>query len=733
MYGEVPSRAGSVRSSRGMRCAAIAFVLTLLLPALPMTGGRACDPTPAPLDFFGGDDGPTAWTPPALVTEVYYHALRPDEYVVVANPGTSPLDVAGWTITDQEGTLTFPAGAAIAANGRAVVAQNSTAYWEDTLGAADFRYGGGNATAMGVSGTFQLNNNGDEVVLRDASGATIDAFAYGASAYAGTGWTGPVASAVNQGLVARRMFEASWRDTNGSADWDLVRVRSLGQSEFATEAFDFTGTVRAFVTPDAQVYPLLDLLYNATSSIDLSLYTFSNTALLNGLSAAIAKGVRVRILLEGAPVGGITEDEWTLVNLLEATPAEVRFLVDNTTLDIQERYRYGHAKYAILDDRTVVVSTENWGASAFPTWPATGSRGWVVAVEHPPLATYFTSVFEVDFDARRRDVFTVSEMLVKPVHPAPEAVDPRPVGFPPRTVAGSFRVIPVIGPDTALAADTILAVVRNATASIHVEVFYAYRAWGPFPNLYLEELLAAARRGVSVRILLDSSSYNIEDDDPIDNDDTVAYVNGIAALETLDVQAKLVDLRAHGFSRMHTKGFVVDGRWVLVSSINWNRNSPTANREVGLLIENVELGAYFDEVFAWDWKDDVTPPVADGGPDRSVRVGDSATFDGLGSSDDVAVVNWSWDLDGDGAFDAWGPEVTHVYREAGPVLVRLQVTDSWNNVGEGIVRVDVRPHVPVGSPFSPWVVVLFVAATTLAIWFARARRSRQRINKKPRM
>ena len=714
-----------------MRCAAVALVLTLLLPAVPVTGGRPSVAAPAPLDLFGGGDRPAAGTPPALVAEVYYNALRADEYVVVANLEPALLDVSGWSLTDGEGTLTFPASSVIAANARITVAQNSTAYFEDTLRTAEFRYGGGAAPAMISSGTFQLNNAGDEVILRDLGGSIVDVFAYDASPYAGPGWTGPTALPVGQGNVARRDRDGVWRDTNTSVDWDLVRVWSLGQSEFASAEFTFTGTARAFVTPDARVRPLLDLLSGAATSIDLCLYTFTNAALFNPLADAISRGVRVRILLEGAPVGGIDRDEWSLVQLLGGTTAEIHFLVDNTSLDIQERYRFVHAKYAIVDGRTVLVSTENLGPSAFPTWNATGSRGWAVAVDHGPLAAYFTQAFEEDFDAARRDVYTLAEMAVMPVVPLSDPVGPRNVTFPPVTVTGRFLVIPVLGPDTSLSGETILGVLRNATESIHVEMFYAYTAWDAFPNLYLEKLLAAARRGVSVRLLLDASAYNVEDTDPIDNDDTVAYVNAVAASEGLDLQARLVDLDAHGLSRVHAKGLVVDGRWTLVSSINWNRNSPTANREAGLLIENADLAAYFDSVFAWDWNNDFAPPIADAGPGRTIRAGETVTFTGLGSSDDVGIVNWSWDFDEDGNDDAWGWTVAHRFDAPGRYTVRLRVADAGGSTDEDTAVVTVLSASPSTPPTWLWLVPLALAAIVGVVWFAVARRSRQRLSKPP--
>jgi phosphatidylserine/phosphatidylglycerophosphate/cardiolipin synthase-like enzyme len=55
--------------------------------------------------------------------------------------------------------------------------------------------------------------------------------------------------------------------------------------------------------------------------------------------------------------------------------------------------------------------------------------------------------------------------------------------------------------------------------------------------------------------------------------------------------------------KVHNKGVIVDGDIVLISSINWNENSPSFNREAGVIIENPDAGAYFSAVFDADWKD----------------------------------------------------------------------------------------------------------------------------------
>ena len=53
---------------------------------------------------------------------------------------------------------------------------------------------------------------------------------------------------------------------------------------------------------------------------------------------------------------------------------------------------------------------------------------------------------------------------------------------------------------------------------------------------------------------------------------------------------------------------IVDDRFVLVSSINWNSNSPNFNRETGAIIEHPGVAQYFRAVFDDDWAPAVHSP-----------------------------------------------------------------------------------------------------------------------------
>ena len=88
-------------------------------------------------------------------------------------------------------------------------------------------------------------------------------------------------------------------------------------------------------------------------------------------------------------------------------------------------------------------------------------------------------------------------------------------------------------------------------------------------------------------------------DSEADNDEIAADVNK-KGLRNL--QAKILTDR-DGILKLHNKGFIIDEELVLISSINWNYNSPTNNREAGLLLESKEAAEYYTRVFNYDWEE----------------------------------------------------------------------------------------------------------------------------------
>ena len=571
----------------GPALAALLAALVLAPSSLP--AGREADalpPRPAPA-FFSATDPDHL-----LLVRVYANAARDDEFVEIGNPRPEPVDMSGWSLTDGEATATFPLDSILPGGGRLLVARNATSYAEDTLMVADFAFEAGAARRM-EGQVPRLADAGDEVLLRDPNGRLVDVYAWGSSSYEGLGWVGRPAERMGRGEIAVRRSGAyeTWIDRDTAEDWEDLRHERLGQSAFFPTEMTLRGRTTAVRSPDEGDVPLLRFLSSAESTIEVAVYTFTSERIASVLAAAAERGVQVRVLLDGAPVGGIEDAEHRVVGGLLAAGVEVRWLAGGP--DIVKRYRYLHAKYAVVDARAAWIGSENFGDAGFPE-ERRGNRGWSVIAEDEGVASALRIVFEADFDVRRRDSIAATETMQQRL-PLPPPVAERSSAEVTSVQAGRL----VLAPDTALDTDGILGLFGSATHRLSIEAFYLDEVWRGGPNPFLEAAFAAAHRGVSVRILLDGSWASVEADAGT-NDDVMARINGRARNESVSLEARLLEPRGP-IERLHNKGAVVDGRAVLVSSMNLALGSATENREVGLIVEDPSLAATFEAAFDADW------------------------------------------------------------------------------------------------------------------------------------
>ncbi|NYT05103.1 MAG: phospholipase [Methanomicrobiales archaeon] len=495
-----------------------------------------------------------------------------DEYLVITGEGS--LDAV--RIGDGEGSIAFPAGSRIA--GSATIARYATAYRTTHGILPDWEMYDTDPEVPDIrrTGDLRMGNEGDELYLT-AGNALVQSVA----------WPGDVHPREGQVHVLE-----------GGA-WDL-RPYFIGQSRFAPQTF--TGVaLTAFVAPDCAGSVMASTLAGADEYVLVSVYEMTSPDITGWLSAAACSGVDVSIILEGGPVGGIPAGEGSAAAQLSESGAMV--LQMGTTEAAHARYRYTHAKYAVVDGDAVLLTSENFKPSGFPETGKSGNRGWGVVIEDAAVAGYFEQVWQHD----------VAGGDISPAHssgpPAEEAAaapyDPE---FLPATFTGA-TVTPVLSPDSS---HLIIGLIDSATRTLDIEQAYITPWPASGENPYLEAAIDAARRGVAVRIMLDGSWFNTEAEN--DNDERVREINALAAREGIPLQARTAALASLGLEKIHTKGVIADGERVLVSSINWNENSPCFNREAGVIIDHPGAGAYFAAVFESDWEGSPPQTAGEGVP-----------------------------------------------------------------------------------------------------------------------
>jgi phosphatidylserine/phosphatidylglycerophosphate/cardiolipin synthase-like enzyme len=601
---------------------------------------------------------PTGDPPGILITKVYYDSnllYEPNEFVAIHNPTANAVDLGGWYITDQdshytgyEATVVFPKGDNIAPSQTIYMTKNARDFQAEMGFLPDYEYAvisGLGVTHLDViGGDMVLSNNGDEVFLKDKHNRIVDMLCWGESDYIGTGWSGTPAKDVPEGkILVRNRDEAGFVDTDTYLDWKTPREYVPGQSDFDPTYFNTTGEITAFVSPDCSYQALTQWMQNATSTLYLNVYQFHNVYLMQTLVNLSLKGVEVKVLIDGDPVGGLTDAGRYVGEQLHLAGCDVRYWISDRSNNIFKRYRFDHAKYCVVDNQSVAVLSENWKLTGVPVGPDYGNRGWGVIAQDQGLAKHLADVFFFDFDPNRNDTFGYDPDSFE-YGPPPSDFQPPleiPSGdyykrFGPLTVTTEASITPVISPDTSLnTVGSIISLIDSATEYICVQQLsceldwvhgkdVGYRWWDKenyylfwddgetYYNSYLKALIDAARRGVDVKVILDSNFIDYNDYD--DNDDVVFYLNEVAKLEGLSLVAKLYyPYNVQGKSRyeiIHNKGVIVDGEKVLVSSINWVLGSVGRNREMGLIIENTDVTAYYQKVFDFDWGIDMAETIS---------------------------------------------------------------------------------------------------------------------------
>ena len=480
----------------------------------------------------------------ASVVAVYPNPVADDdagEFVVLTVPPET--DLGSLAVGDDEARVSLPN---VTAGGRVTLSTHPTVTRELL-----------DRQVYPLSEDLQLANAGEHVRLY-RGGSVIDGLTY--------------ADAPEGNLRVRVGERVNDSDTGGDRQW-----RPLGATDRGVLTAE-GGQVTAFVLPDAP-----DLAVGALRSADrrilLAGYTFTSERVADALVAAARRGVTVRVLVDGRPVGGTTARQARLLDRLARAGVGVRVLGGG-----RARYRYHHAKYAVVDDRAL-VTTENWKPAGVG---GNSSRGWGVVTPQPRIVEGLTETFRADatwHDARPWAQVREGQSFVEDE----PANDSYPSQFDPaRVPVEETRLL--LAPDNAEAG--VRAVIGSAEETLAIEQVTLGSRSQPF----VRETLAAARRGVEVRVLLSGAWYVRED-----NERLVAWLNDRSDAEGLPLTARVAEPGGR-FEKIHAKGAVVDGERVVLGSLNWNNNSARKNREVVLVLEGPEVGAYYLGAFEADWR-----------------------------------------------------------------------------------------------------------------------------------
>jgi len=178
----------------------------------------------------------------------------------------------------------------------------------------------------------------------------------------------------------------------------------------------------------------------------------------------------------------------------------------------------------------------------------------------------------------------------------PAAAAPPPPSAPPVQLVETRPVESVLGnPALPTALEAWLDIIGSATRTLDFEEFYL----STWPGEPTEEVLAAlgkaAKRGVKVRLILDTRMHR-------------TYPRPAASLAGLPGFAvRIVDFGRIAGGVQHAKFFITDGATVFLGSQNFDWRALKHIHELGVRVRDARVAADFARVFEMDW--DAATPV----------------------------------------------------------------------------------------------------------------------------
>jgi hypothetical protein len=574
-----------------------------------------------------------------------YLAEEPDEAFQITNPLAVGVSLAGWRVTDGSRRAVFPTGLTLGPGDRLWCARDGGAFRAVFGHRAGCEYAAdSDPAAPNLAGAaLRFANTGGRIALESPDGSYSDVLVYEGGS-AGSGWRGaalypyrPTTAFAAEGQILYRKLDpldgALLPDADTRADWaaepsDLYEGRRARFPGWDLEALYFPAGCTAdsllevIVAPDCSHEALRMLLSGARSSIRFEGFSLESPSLAETIAARAAAGVRVEIMLEGAPPGGVTDAQRWAVEQIAAAGGRVYYLRSDAATGIRKRYLYQHGKTWLLDDWLALIGSENPSPESFPSDDKAdgtlGRRGVYLATDAPCVVDALRTVMDLDVaPAEHRDVWAwaaADPTLGAPPQGYVPGREDGGSGYPvlarePLIITGEHTFQVVTSPEHAMrTGDGLLGLAGRAGPgdTLLIEQLYEHTYWGAEssnvtadPNPRLTAYIGAARRGARVRVLLDSHFDDLAS--PRSNLRTVEYLNAVAAAEGLDLQARRRNPTGAG---IHNKMVLVEigGRgWVMVGSTNGGEVSAKLNREMNLLVGSDAAYAYLAEVFWHDW------------------------------------------------------------------------------------------------------------------------------------
>lgn len=331
------------------------------------------------------------------------------------------------------------------------------------------------------------------------------------------------------------------------------------------------------------------LISRAERSIRLDYYIFTGPTAQRLADLIIAKhraGVKVQIILDGGlgSLPELTGQSKAMIARFKGAGIRLAFHSQAPLTEPGHGKTIDHNKYFVVDEREALIGSMNLAKKFY------NFHDLMMHVRGP-IAADMARQFDFDW------YYATHPKAAAPAiqaHAAPAAlVAPGPSG------AGQVRLVGTgLGRKTAW--EALEPLLANAKTSIHVQMHELGDGEA------LDALIAAHRRGVDVRIILDPGV--IDPFVPVIHKGPRGVINAIALDKLLKAQVNVRHFRVDAqTTTAHMKSAVIDNQVLFAGSINWTDGGFEWVSETNLEIHGGRAPAQAAAQFAHDWVQRATP------------------------------------------------------------------------------------------------------------------------------
>ena len=290
---------------------------------------------------------------------------------------------------------------------------------------------------------------------------------------------------------------------------------------------------------------------NSKETIDIALYGWANIPKVNtALENASKRGVMIRIVYDTS-LG--KENYYTETEDFVKKCSNVRS--DNIDGDKKLTNMLMHNKFAIFDRKVVYTGSMNFSTTGFSGF----NHNNVLVINSAEIAGLYTEEFNRMYSGK---FHTLKEKSANNTG----------------IKSGSSLVSVFFSPQDKGIINGVIPLVRSAKDSVLIPTFILTH------DELFNELAAAKKRGVDVRVIIDATS------------------TGVTHSKVKLMRQSGIPVKAENYAgKMHAKAMIIDGRYLVLGSANFSNSAENKNDENMVVIDNKRLANFYKDYFEYFW------------------------------------------------------------------------------------------------------------------------------------